>query len=290
MNKFGPFGVQVGFWNWEKQRFDPNLERAVGWAQEIERLGYSTLWAGGSPPADLLFFEKLLDATESLQVGSAVVNMWSAPASELAAAFHRIEAKHPGRLILGIGSGHRENTAGFGVSAYEGLVQYLDTLDELHVPQDRRVLAALGPRLLGLAAKRSAGALPIWVPPAYDRDARSTLGESLLAVGHAVALAEERDQALALGREALGPYLGLKNYLANFRRLGYADEDFAEEGSDRLVEDLVALNTPEQAATKLKEHHIAGADHVAVVPLPNGLDPLRTLRALAQALNLRTQE
>ena len=128
-------------------------------AGELERLGYSTLWLGASPPAGLDVVNPLLGATETLVIGTSIVNIWTAPATSVAVSFHRLEEKYPGRFVLGIGAGHRENEADFR-KPYEALVDYLDELDRAGVAVHHRALAALGPRVLDLARTRSAGALP----------------------------------------------------------------------------------------------------------------------------------
>jgi probable F420-dependent oxidoreductase len=152
-------------------------EHATG----IERLGYGTLWLGGSPRADLQHAEELLDATSTLTVATGIVNIWRAPVDELAASFHRIEAKHPGRFLLGIGVGHPENVDQYR-APYTSLVEYLDRLDALEVPSHRRALAALGPRVLKLAAARTAAAHPYLTTPVHTRAARELIGpDAILA-------------------------------------------------------------------------------------------------------------
>lgn len=133
----------------------PHLEQAG----EIERLGYGAVWVGGSPPAGLDFVEPILAATENLSVATGIVNIWSAPADEVAASYHRIEAAYPGRFLLGVGVGHPEHTQEYQ-KPFSALVDYLDALDAQQVPTSRRVIAALGPKVLQLAAERSAGAHP----------------------------------------------------------------------------------------------------------------------------------
>jgi probable F420-dependent oxidoreductase len=128
-------------------------------AQDIERLGYRTLWVTGSPAAELSFAEPLLESTAALKVATGIVNIWTADAKTVAASFHRINTAHPGRFVLGIGAGHPEHTEHYR-KPYDALVDYLDELDEYRVPATQRVLAALGPRVLRLAAERTAGAHP----------------------------------------------------------------------------------------------------------------------------------
>jgi len=144
-------------------------------AQEIERLGYGTLWVSGSPPADLSFAEPLLECTTALKVATGVVNIWSADAKTVAASFHRINTAYPGRFVLGIGAGHREHTEQYR-KPYDALVDYLDELDEYGVPANQRVLAALGPRVLMLSAQRTAGAHPYNTTPEHTAQAREIIG------------------------------------------------------------------------------------------------------------------
>jgi probable F420-dependent oxidoreductase len=144
-------------------------------ARILESLGYGTVWEGGSPPAELSHVEAILDATSTIMVATGIVNVWRADAVEVARSYHRIEAAHPGRFLLGIGIGHPESTARYH-SPYQTLVEYLDVLDAEGVPAERRILAALGPRVLRLAGTRTAGAHPYLVTPEHSRLARETLG------------------------------------------------------------------------------------------------------------------
>src|ERR1700744_3888086 len=148
-------------------------------AHEIERLGYGTIWIGGSPPAELSFVEPLLEATTDLKVGTGIVNIWSAPAKPVAESFHRINAAYPGRFVLGVGVGHPEGDAQYR-KPYEALVSYLDELDEYGVPANQRVLAAQGPRVLRLSAERTAGAHPANATPEHAAQARAIIGPNAL--------------------------------------------------------------------------------------------------------------
>src|SRR3984957_5526966 len=148
-------------------------------ARFLESLGYETVWQGGSPPADLAHVSAILDATSTLKVATGIVNVWTADAAEIARSYHRIEAAHPGRFLLGVGVGHPEATATYH-SPYQTLVDYLDVLDADGVPVERRILAALGPRVLGLAGTRTAGAHPYLVTPEHSRLARGILGAGKL--------------------------------------------------------------------------------------------------------------
>lgn len=252
----------------------PDLGRFGAWlptrsitpelAAAIESLGYGAAWIGGSPDADLAWVEPALAKTTSLQLATGIVNIWSAPAPAVAESFQRIESAHPGRFLLGIGVGHREHTQGY-VKPYDALVGYLDELDAALVPTSRRVLAALGPRVLRLAAERSAGAHPYLTTPEHTAKAREQVGKSVfLAPEHKVVLTTDRDEARAVGRRFLDHYLGLSNYVNNWLRLGFTQRDVSKPGSDRLIDAVVAYGTPESIARSLNEHCEAGADHVAI--------------------------
>jgi probable F420-dependent oxidoreductase len=235
----------------------------------LESLGYGTVWEGGSPPADLAYVEELLDATSTVKIATGIVNVWTAPAAEVARSYHRIEAAHPGRFLLGVGVGHPEAVAAYH-SPYETLVSYLDVLDAEGVPAERRVLAALGPRVLRLAAARTAGAHPYLVTPGHTRLARETLGAGkLLAPEQRVVLAADPAGARAVGRPSVvRPYLGLTNYTTKQRRLGFTEQDVAGQGSDRLIDALVVYGDDAEIRRRFEAHHEAGADHVAVNLIP----------------------
>jgi probable F420-dependent oxidoreductase len=274
--QLGTIGVFAGQWSVTADR-----------AAEMDRLGYGSLWIGGSPDADLAIVETVLAATERLTVATGIVNVWTAGAAEVADSYHRLEAAYPGRFLLGIGAGHREANAEY-TKPYQALVDYLDVLDEKNVPQNRMALAALGPRVLKLSADRTAGAHPYLVTPEYTASARETLGSApLLAVEHKVALGSDHASTLAIGRPAVeNPYLGLLNYRANLRRIGYTDADMDNGGSDALIDALVAQGDPAAVARAVSAHHDAGADHVCLHILPDAGDPLPALAQLADELKL----
>ena len=233
-------------------------------AAKIEALGFGAVWIGGSPDADLAWVDPVLTQTTSLQLATGIVNIWSAPAPAVAESFHRIESAHPGRFLLGIGVGHREHTEEY-LKPFDALVSYLDELDAAMVPTSRRVLAALGPRVLELSAKRSTGAHPYLTTPQHTAKARELVGNSVfLAPEHKVVLTTDPDEARRVGRETVDHYLGLSNYVNNWLRLGFSEDDVHKPGSDRLIDAVVAHGTPDAVAQRLNEHLEAGADHVAI--------------------------
>jgi len=256
-------------------------------AKEIEALGYGAVWVGGSPPAELDWVEPILEKTTTLQVATGIVNVWTAAAGPVAESFHRIDKAYPGRFLLGIGVGHPEAHQQY-VKPIDALNAYLDTLDEYGVPKNRRVVAALGPQVLKLSARRSAGAHPYLTTPEHTAQAREVMGpDAFLAPEHKVVLTADAEKARAVGRKALEIYLNLTNYLNSWKRLGFTDEDVAKPGSDRLVDAVVAYGTVDAIAARLKEHLAAGADHVPVQVLtgPDKLVP--ALAELAGPLGLQ---
>jgi probable F420-dependent oxidoreductase len=260
-----------------------------GLAAALEELGYTAVWVGGSPPADLAIVEQLLDATESITVATGIVNIYRAEAWSVAASYHRITDKHPGRFLLGVGVGHPERVGDRYQPPYDALQRYLDELAAAAVPPEDIVLAALGPRVLRLAAERTAGAHPYLTTPEHTARAREILGRGvLLAPEHKVVLTTDPERAREIGRSRVAnPYLSLINYTNNLRRLGFSDADLADGGSDRLLDALVAHGDAKSVAARLREHLDAGADHVAVQLLTATAadDPLPGFRELAAALS-----
>ncbi len=261
---------------------------APGLAAQIESLGYGAAWIGGSPDADLAWVEPALKQTTSLQLATGIVNIWAAPAATVAESYQRIESAHPGRFLLGIGVGHPEHTQQYQ-KPYDALVGYLDELDAANVPTSRRVLAALGPRVLALAASRSAGAHPYLTTPEHTAKAREQLGNTVfLAPEHKVVLTNNAEEARRIGREAVGFYLNLSNYVNNWLRLGFTEQDVLQPGSDKLIDAVVAYGTPEAIAARVTEHLEAGADHVAIQVLGGQSEDalVHALADLATALGL----
>ncbi len=255
-------------------------------AHEIERLGYGTIWIGGSPPAELSFVEPLLESTTALKVATGIVNIWTAAAKPVAESFHRINTAYPGRFLLGLGVGHPEAQAQYR-KPYDALASYLDELDDYGVPADQRVLAALGPRVLKLSAERSAGAHPANATPKHAAWARGIIGpNALLAPVHNVVLSADAAQARAIARTALDRYFRLTNYVSNWKRLGFTDADVTRPGSDKLIDAVVAHGTADDIAKQLGEYLSAGANHVAILVYGGPDKLLPTLSELAGPLGL----
>jgi probable F420-dependent oxidoreductase len=280
VTSLGKFGA------WLNPRHDDDAR--VRFVVEAEAMGYRTAWLGFGSAAlgDLRLVERALDATGWITVATAIVNMWTNKPDVIAEAYHTIAARHPGRFLLGVGIGHPESIGRYH-KPYDTMVGYLDALDAAAVPTEHRILAALGPRTLRLAADRTVGAHPYLVVPEHTRDARTLLGPGvILAPEHKVVLTTDAAVARQMGREFIAqPYLQLRNYTNNLRRYGYADDDIAHGGSDRLLDALVLHGNLNQIAAGLRAHLDAGADHIAIQVLgPDIDDPLPAYRQLAEAL------
>ena len=257
-------------------------------ARAAERLGFGTLWIGGSPAGDLEQAEELLAATEHIVVATGIVNMWATRAEEVAPSYHRLAGRFPDRFLLGVGIGHPEATAQYR-SPMETMVDYLDALDRAGVPKEGRVLAALGPKALALAAERTRGTHPYLVPPQHTAAARAAVGPGVLvAPEQKVVLDTDPERARSVGRPVVDqPYLHLVNYLSNLRRFGWTDADFADGGSDELIDVLAVHGDAATVAAGLTAHVDAGADHVCAQVLTGpGVDPLPVLTAISEQLRL----
>lgn len=281
----------VGIWApstlWARE--GDGLAEAVA---EMEELGFEAVWLGNGPDM-LQLASTALRASDELTVATGIVNIWVHAAADVAEAYHRMEKQHPGRLLLGLGNGPRE-AAHWSLSPYRELIKYLDHLDAAGVPTDRRVLAAVGPRMLELSAARSRGAHPFLITPEHTAAARTALGDGpLLAPEQKVVLESDPSTARAIARQALDFYLGKRGYATNLRRLGFTDDDLARGGSDRLIDATVAWGDLDTVQARIAEHHQAGADHVAIQLLTWQTDtpdrsgrrlPRKGYRRLAEAL------
>ncbi|MFD2414752.1 TIGR03620 family F420-dependent LLM class oxidoreductase [Amycolatopsis pigmentata] len=256
-------------------------EATAAQAVALEEAGYGAVWLAASPAADLRQAERLLDATSRIVVGTSVINVWQSDANTVAESYYRIAARHSDRLIIGIGAGHREQDAGYS-SPVAKITAYLDTLTAAGVPADRLLLAALGPKMLRLAADRVAGTVTLQVTPEHTRRAREILGADKLVVpGHGVLLDTDVERARATGRAGVRPMLGVANYANNLRRIGYTDEDLADPFSDRLIDALMLHGDAAAIAAGVRAELAAGASHVGLHAA--GEDPIGVLREVATA-------
>jgi probable F420-dependent oxidoreductase len=257
-------------------------------APVLEDLGYGTLWvSGGREPGVLDTVAELMDVTRAMTIAPGVVNIWAETPQSVTAAWNSIESRHPGRLMVGLGVSHGPlvNQAGLGTytQPLERTRDFLDELDALAdaLPQSRRVLGALGPKMLELARERTFGSHPYLVTPENTAAARSVLGDAFVGPELGVVLEPDLARGRQIAREALSRYFALPNYTRNWLRAGFGPDDLLEGGSDRLIDAVVAIGDVDTVAQRVQEHREAGADHVAVQVLHPLDDMAGAFRALA---------
>ncbi len=284
---------KVGIWSRELRSRD--LHESADAVAELESLGYGTTWMPGGSATD--FFpraEAFIEATAGIVVAAGILSVWTNPAAEVAEARASIAARHPNRFLLGLGVSHAHRVEQDTGRRYEHVLavmrEYLDALDASAnpVPRDALMLAALGPRMLALSGDRSSGAHPYFVSPEHTRFARTILGVGpLLAPEQAVVLETDPDRARAIARRHTQYYLGAPNYVNNLLRSGFTQDDVRGDGSDRLVDAIVAWGSPAVIRARIAEHFAAGADHVCIQVVPADPDamPLPEWRTLAEALH-----
>jgi len=284
-----PWLGRVGVWNLDVVYEPwPAVAKAAG---QIEALGYGALWYPETTDGreSMSAGALLLAATARIPVCSGIANIWARDGRAAAHGARTLSERWVGRFLLGLGVSHAPAVAARGRRYDQPLAAmraYLDDMDAAAVVP--RVLGALAPRMLELAAARSSGALTYFVPPEHTGRARVALGRALLAVELPVVLETDPTLAREVAREHTRKYLALENYRANLVRLGYTADNLAAGGSDALVDRIVAWGDADTIAHRVAEHHAAGADHVAVQPLTKTLsDSVGVLEKLAGPLGVR---
>jgi probable F420-dependent oxidoreductase len=287
----------VGVWTFALER--SGVARELQALAEIRDLGFPVAWIpeGRGSKEILSHAALLLAGTERIAVASGIASIWARDPVAMAAGARTLEEAFPGRFVLGIGVSHRTSVDRRGAvrygRPYRRMVEYLDAMEAAPYsvtpppPLPPVVLAALGPRMLSLAAERTAGAHPYFVPVEHTAAAREALGpEPFLGPEQAVVLDTDAGRARAVAREYMSHYLKLENYSRNLVRLGWSEEDLAGGASDRLVDAIVCWGDAGAIRDRVRSHLDAGADHVSVQVL--GADPaampLAQLRELAPAL------
>jgi probable F420-dependent oxidoreductase len=251
---------------------------------EVEALGYDTLWLGSSP--SLAQARAYLEAAGEITIATGILNIWQHEPADVAAQHAELTREFPGSFLLGIGVGHPEATSDY-TRPLSAMRAFFDGLDaaETPVPRDERIAAALGPKMLDLAAERSLGTHPYFTTPDHTRFARERLGpDAVVAVEVAVVVETDPEQARADARAYAATYLGLGNYTSNLLRFGFSEADLADGGSDRLIDAVIPHGSAEAIAEAVQAHYEAGADHVCLQPLGHGPAPVEDYRALAAAL------
>ena len=261
-------------------------------AAELDELGFDAIWIPDVGGDVLGAVETLLRATHESVVATGILNVWMHEPAEVAARRVSWSDDWKRRFVLGLGVSHAplidQGQPGRYTKPVTKMIEYLDGLDaaEVPFPVESRVLAALRPRMLGLARDRAAGAHPYFVPPEHVARARGVLGaDAVIAVELAVVLDDVPSSARATARRHTAIYVGLSNYTNNLREFGFGDDDFAAQGSDRLVDAIVAWGDIDRIVARTQAMRDAGADHVCVqVIRPDNDMPRAEWRELAAAL------
>jgi probable F420-dependent oxidoreductase len=286
---------RVGVWCSALGLQSAETERAA--AHAIEASGYRTLWIGETPVNKEILVHAgiLLAATPELLVATGIANIYARDASAMHNGAGALAEAYPGRFVLGIGVSHAPAVHERGHEYQKPLAAmrgYLDAYEQARyappAPAEPAplLLAALRPRMLELARDRSLGAHPYLVTPRHSARARELLGAGpVLAPEQGFVLERDPETARTIARQHLSVYLKLPNYVESWREEGFVDADFADGGSDRLVDGLVAWGDADAIVARVHEHLEAGADHVCIQPVTRDLDrALADLRALAPAV------
>jgi probable F420-dependent oxidoreductase len=279
---------RVGIWSMELRLGSAEAAREA--AAELDALGYRALWIPGlSGQGALQRVDELLGATTRATIATGVLGLWSQEPGQLASAHHRLAEAYGPRVMTGIGVSDAASAHSAG-AVYPGAVtamnDYLDRIEEAAdpIPAGERILAALGPKMTQLAARRARGSHPFLVNPEYVADTRELGGPVMLIAPHqAVVLDSRAREARDAARAGIGPALDLASYQRNLRRMGFGDDDLVRGGSDRLIDAVVAWGDLEAIAQRIREHFEAGANHVAlqVLTVPDGLPVSTAWRELA---------
>jgi probable F420-dependent oxidoreductase len=296
MSSDPPFALPaIGVWT-------PALDSVeIGEAQElaaeIEELGYGALWVPEVAGRDVMFgLGLLLAATHELIGATGIANIWARDAITMTGGVKGLTEAFPERVLLGLGVSHHTLVHDLRGHTYDrplaAMRTYLAAMDaspytaRRPTTPVRRVLAALGPKMLALSAELTAGAHTYFVTPEHTVEARRILGDSLLCTEQAVLVEQDPARAREIARAHAHVYVHLPNYQNNLRRLGFGDDDFAGDLSDRLVDAIVAWGDEADVAARVGAHLDAGADHVCVQPLTAGRRdvPADQWRRLAPAL------
>src|SRR6202041_3054391 len=286
----------IGVWTISLDAFP--RARAQEAAAELEELGYGAIWCGEAFGREAFTNAALLLAgTKRIVVATGIANIYGRDPMTMASAQKTLAEAYPDRFLLGLGVSHIPLVEKLRGHRYDKPLStmraYLDAMDQAPyqaIPpstKPMRVLAALGPKMLELAAERADGAHPYNVNPEHTAEARGILGPGpYLCPEQAVVLETDPMKARKIGRDFLAIYFGLPNYTNNFLRLGFDESDFKNGGSDHLIDDIIAWGDLDTVRNRIRAHQIAGADHICIQVLTAKpkLLPLAEWRELASAL------
>ena len=264
---------RVGIWSFALQRLAAREETAA--AQQMEALGFETIWIPESVGSKDVHAHSalLLSATSNATFATGIANIHARDPMAMANGAKALGEAFPGRYVLGIGVSHAptvELRGGDYGNPLDVMARYLDAMSAAQYgapepdPPVPLVLAALGPRMLDLAAERADGAHPYFVPVEHTEFARRRLGaEPCLATEVTAVLTTDRQAGMAIARAFAHHYLVLPNYANNLRRVGWSASDVEKE-SDAIVEAVVVVGDIDAVVARVQAHLDAGADHVCV--------------------------
>lgn len=255
------------------------ISDVVKLARQLEQWGYAALWTpevvGRDPFSQIAY---LLAHTEKLVYATGIANIYGRDPLTMNAVQKTLAEIAPERFILGIGVSHKNIVSDIRGHDYGKPVttmrNYLEAMAKspYHTADksasSRIVLAALRQNMLRLSAEKADGAHPYFVPPEHTARAREILGpDAGLYPEQKVMLETDAVKARAAARKHMAVYLSLPNYQNNLKTLGFDENDFADGGSDRLVDAIVAWGDEKAIRERIRAHWDAGADHVAIQPL-----------------------
>ena len=290
-NIYGRVGLWVGVGDAH------STKHAQEAANEVESLDFTTMWIPEAVGRDVFVAStNYLAATKTLKIATGIANIYARDPMTMNACVRTLVEAYPDRFLLGLGVSHGHLVAGIRKhdysKPYSYMAEYLDRMDSALFmalgPKETppRVLAALGPKMLELSAIKAQGTHPYFTTPDHTHMAREAVGPNALVMPEQMVVFEtDPEKARAIARSGMKIYLGLPNYTNNLARIGFAPEDWADGGSDRLVDAIVCWGTIEKIAARVGEHHAAGADHVCIQVLRNDREFPRTeWKELASAL------
>lgn len=288
----------VGVWTTTHETLP--AERSGEVAAFLENCGYSAMWIAEAWGREAFTSASLLlQASSRIAVATGIANIFARDAVSAAAASRTLSAAYQGRFLLGLGvshmplverlRGHEYRTPVARMAAYVAAMDEAPNFSPEGQHRYPRVLAALGPKMLDLAARTSDGVHPYLVTPEHTATARAAVGDKFVAVEQAVVLGQDRDEFLRRAHEHLDIYTGLDNYRNSWRRLGFTDEDFVRGGSDRLCDAMVVHGDEQSVLDRVNEHRRAGANHVCLQVLGTSLAevPYEDWRRIGEAVNSR---
>jgi probable F420-dependent oxidoreductase len=258
----------------------------VAFARRLEAMGYGTLWINDGMGSDpMVLAARILAGTERLKVALGVANIYSRDPTTMLGAQYGLNEQWNGRFLLGMGVSHPFIVEGMRGHRYDRPVAtmraYLEAMARIDYagppPPEKplTVIAALGPKMLELARDMADGAHPFSTTPDHTAMARGILGPGkLLLVEQKVMLETDPQVARAAGRAIVSGLAGIPNYRRNFLRMGFAEADLADGGSDRAADTLLAWGDAEAIRRRIDEHLAAGADQVAIQVVPRAGGPM----------------